>query len=195
MKKNDKNMKICKIAAILLLVFLVTASAAQAVVKLHVPAKETTSNEENVDKPVVSIINDECYWWEDEFNNQQLIDKAESENFDTENGQVIMTETYPLWTDPSWTCMKVVTLSSSAAFSGYIIKLIADYDNNMRSDYGDLRFKFQNDDYLLDYWIEEKNPDPNHKYAIVWIKIPSIPQGESYIYMFYGNPSATDQSN
>ena len=148
MKKNDKNMKICKIAAILLLVFLVTASAAQAVVKLHVPAKETTSNEENVDKPVVSIINDEYYWWEDDFNNQQLIDKAESENFDTENGQVMMTESYPLWTDPSWTCMKVVTLSSSAAFSGYIIKLIVDYDNDMRSDYGDLRFKFQNDDYF-----------------------------------------------
>jgi len=40
----------------------------------------------------------------------------------------------------------------------------------------------------LYYWKESSN--------IVWIKVPSIPaSGEATVYMYYGNPSATSESN
>jgi len=100
-----------------------------------------------------------------------------------------------MWTNPSWTRMKEITIDSSEELSDAAIKLIIDYDSDMKSDYGDLRFKVGNDDYWLPYWIEEKDPEPNDPYSIVWLKVPTLNIGENTMYVFYGNPSANDISD
>jgi hypothetical protein len=62
----------------------------------------------------------------------------------------------------------------------------------IRSDLGDLRFNDSSGN-ALSYWIE----DATASAARIWVKVPSIPASPSTItiYMYYGNPSATSQSN
>jgi len=184
--KNDK--KLWKIAAILLLFLLVTASAAQAITK--VKTKKDISIED--EKPfIITNYDDEVYQWVDNFDNGQKIDMSLSEDYVVENGKIGMDETYTWWTDPSWTRAKIITLDSSISDNNVAIKLIVEHDSDMRSDYGDVRFRYNAG--WLEYWIEEKNPDP--QYAIIWVKIPSISQGTSDMYMFYGKPSAQDEGS
>ncbi|RLF66849.1 MAG: hypothetical protein DRN30_01385 [Thermoplasmata archaeon] len=46
----------------------------------------------------------------------------------------------------------------------------------------------------LPYWIE--NWDSANQQATIWVKVPSIPaSGTATIYMYYGNPDATSESN
>ena len=62
----------------------------------------------------------------------------------------------------------------------------------MNPYYNDIRFKHE--DFAtqwLDYWIE--NYDTNS--AEVWVNIPSLPTGQSNMYLFYGNSGATDESD
>ena len=184
-----KERKFWKIAAIFIMIFLFMTSAAQAVVKINL------TNDLNINSSPVETTYDETYEWIDDFGNAQKIDLTISENYIVENGKVQMYGTYPMWNDASFTRMKVVSLSSSVTDSDVAIKIIVHYDSDMRSDYGDVRFKFQNDDAWLTYWIEEKNPESNDPYAIFWLKIPTLPSGSSKMYMFYGKPSATEQSN
>ncbi len=198
MKKTDKNKKIWKMATASFFCFLVMASAAQVAVEIHVDALEITKVEnERSERPNPSILtlNNDYFTWKDDFNNSQNIDKSRSENYIVEGGEVKMYGTHQMWSDPSWTRMKKITIDSSVEDTDCAIKLIVYYDSDMRSDYGDLRFKFNDDNFWLDYWIEEKNPEPNNPYAIVWVKIPALPSGASYVYLFYGNPIATDQSD
>ena len=179
-----------KTAAVALIVFFLMASAAEAVVKIN-KHRSILNSDDN--KHIGAL--DETYKWEDDFENAQKIDMDLSENYIVKDGKVEMYGTEPMWTDPSFTRMKIITLESSISDNDVAIKIIVNYDSDMRSDYGDLRFKFQDENSYLSYWIEEKNPEPNDPYAIVWLKIPSLPSGTSKIYMFYGNPGATDQSD
>ena len=68
-----------------------------------------------------------------------------------------------------------------------------DTEGHCKDDFGDIRFT-DSEDNELPYWIEEKE-DGN--YAIIWVKLPSNieSQSEKYIYMHYGNPSATATSD
>ena len=43
----------------------------------------------------------------------------------------------------------------------------------------------------MSYWIQETGTN----YAIVWVKVPSIPTSGTQMYLYYGNPIATSQSN
>ena len=105
-----------------------------------------------------------------------------------------MKNTYSIWDDSSWTKMKLVTVKNNVGqiLDNYAVRLIVDYDSDMQSDYGDIRFKHEDYETIwLDYWIEDKNVNS----AIVWVKFPSLPLGQSNMYMFYGNPGTTDQSD
>ena len=65
-------------------------------------------------------------------------------------------------------------------------------EGKMRSDCGDLRFADANG-VKLNYWIESGINTENTR---VWVKIPLVPAGSSTtIYMYYGNPEATSESN
>ena len=96
--------------------------------------------------------------------------------------------------------------SSAGSVSNYQIRITVHYgsgtdggghvylNGKCRSDFGDIRFTSFDGQTQLSYWIEEKS-DGN--YAVFWVKIPSIPAypNSTYIYIYYGNSSATTTSN
>ncbi|MDD1713259.1 MAG: DUF2341 domain-containing protein, partial [Methanoregulaceae archaeon] len=57
-------------------------------------------------------------------------------------------------------------------------------------DFSDLRFT-TTANTLLPYWIQETGSN----YAIVWVRIPSIPATGTQMYLYYGNPTASSLSN
>ena len=63
----------------------------------------------------------------------------------------------------------------------------------MRADCGDIRFSDGNGK-SLPYWIQPNTYDTEE--TIIWVKIPYLaPNSTTVIYMYYGNPKATDESN
>jgi hypothetical protein len=63
----------------------------------------------------------------------------------------------------------------------------------MRSDCGDIRFTDSDAQTLLSYWIESGCNSATTK---IWVKVPTIPASSTKtIYVYYGNPSATNQSS
>lgn len=59
-------------------------------------------------------------------------------------------------------------------------------------DGSDLRFTDVTRTVFYDYWIEAWNPSGDSK---IWVNIPSIPSGDSFMLLWYGNPGASSQSN
>jgi len=189
MKKNDENRKLGKLVVILLFAALITMSATQAMIKMDHTTNQTW------DKSSGMLLSyDYLYTWEDDFDNEQWIDSTKSYDYETADGIVSMKNTYSIWDDSSWTKMKLVTVKNNVGqiLDNYAVRLIVDYDSDMQSDYGDIRFKHEDYETIwLDYWIEDKNVNS----AIVWVKFPSLPVGQGNMYMFYGNPGTTDQSD
>jgi hypothetical protein len=64
--------------------------------------------------------------------------------------------------------------------------------NKMRLDCGDIRFTDSDGTTQLNYWLES---GCNTALTKIWVKVPFIPAGSKTIYVYYGNPSATSQSN
>jgi len=66
----------------------------------------------------------------------------------------------------------------------------------MREDCGDIRFTYihpNKGEIKIPYWIEEGCNTNDTK---IWVKVPFIPaNGTAVIYMYYGNPNATSESN
>ena len=63
-----------------------------------------------------------------------------------------------------------------------------------KPDGSDIRFTASDKLTLLPYWIERWDSRTGN--AVIWVKVPSIPAGGTvYIYMYYGNPSATSTSD
>lgn len=187
MEKNQVNRKFGRLVVVIALVVFMVTSATQAVVDndtTRVPIQPTPQR----------LLLDNYFVWEDLFNDATKVDPTQSFNYEILSGQVKMKNTYPLWSDPAWTRMKLVTLSNTGGETlyNYAIHLVVSYDSDMRSDYGDLRFKHQGSgDVLLNYWVESYDSSA----ASVWVKVPSIPTGSSTMYLFYGNPTAASQSN
>lgn len=64
--------------------------------------------------------------------------------------------------------------------------------SKIRSDGGDLRFTEDDGITELDYWLEEFDYGG---YAIVGVKVPTIPVAGTTIYVYYGKPDETTTSN
>ncbi|MFA6170719.1 MAG: DUF2341 domain-containing protein [Candidatus Margulisiibacteriota bacterium] len=62
----------------------------------------------------------------------------------------------------------------------------------MLSDGGDIRFKDSDGLTVLDYWLES---GINSEATLLWVKVPTVPNGNKTIYLTYGNPVLTSQSN
>ncbi|MCX6667768.1 MAG: DUF2341 domain-containing protein [Euryarchaeota archaeon] len=192
MKKNKTNKKFGRLVVISLLVMLLMMSAAQAVVKIDINNMKKIIKQ--IPPPPKAPLDGNYFTWEDLFNDATKIDPTMSYNYDVAGGFVKIKNTYALWTDPAWTRMKQVTITNNAGelLYNYAIHLIINYDSDMRPDYGDLRFKHESSgDVLLNYWMESYDASS----ASVWVKIPYIPTSSSMMYLFYGNPSATSQSD
>jgi alpha-tubulin suppressor-like RCC1 family protein len=98
-----------------------------------------------------------------------------------------------------WSYRKPITISNSgSALTDYQVLVIIDTANlitggKMRSDCGDIRFTDSDGTTLLNYWLESGCNSASTK---LWVKVPSIPaRSTKTIYVYYGNPSATSQSN
>ena len=190
MGKNKTNKKFGRLVIVSLLVVLLMMSAAQAAVKIDINNMKKVIKQ--IPSPPKAPLDDNYFTWEDMFNDTTKIDPTMSYNNEIAGGFVKMKNTYALWTDPAWTRMKPITITASQALSNYAIHLTVNYDSDMRPDYGDIRFKHENSgNAVLNYWIEKYTSSS----ASIWVKIPSIPTGNSFMYMFYGNPNAQSQSD
>ena len=190
MKKNKIHMKSGRLVIVSFIVVLLLFSATQAIVIKETPFDTKT----DTSTPLVPLSNENYFTWEDLFDDATRVDPTMSYNYEITGGAAKMTNTYPLWTDPAWTRMKQITITNTAGelLYNYALHLSVPFDSDMRTDYGDIRFKHESSgDVFCDYWIE--NYDTSS--ASVWVKIPYTPTGTSKMYMFYGNPAATSQSD
>lgn len=139
-------------------------------------------------------IDDFYYTWQDDFENEQLIESSMSYDFEIDNGVAKIKNTYPIWTDADWKKMKIININNleNKILQNYAIHLLVDFDSDMKDNYGDIRFKDEaNPTLWLPQWIENYD----YENADIWVNIPTIPMGSSKIYMFYGNPNAQKKSN
>jgi len=134
--------------------------------------------------------------WKDDFFDENMINDGLSYNYviDPSAGTVSMKDTCPVWTDTDFTRMKTVTVTSNVGetLDNYVIELAINYDSDMQPDFDDLRFIDKNGN-KLEYWACNKN---NAVSTDIFLLIPEIsPDEDTFIYMFYGNPVADDESN
>jgi hypothetical protein len=103
-----------------------------------------------------------------------------------------------------WNYYRPITITNSLSqtLTDYQISFTLDTANliaqgKMRSDCGDLRITLSDGQTLLPYWIEPwATTACNTNNTKIWTKVPSIPASSSVtIHVWYGNPSATSQSN
>ena len=85
-----------------------------------------------------------------------------------------------------------ITNGSGGALTNYAVKVAVTYDSDMQADFGDLRFASASTLSYYDYWIESKTDETS---AVVWVKIPSLPTGDTVIYMYYGNAGCKSLSS
>jgi hypothetical protein len=133
--------------------------------------------------------------WQDDFLNGSKIDQALSHDIvvNTSIGTVSMKNTYPAWIDPSFTRMKPVSIFNSAqtTYRDYDVNLTVTYDTDMQADFDDIRFT-NSTGAQLSYYILNKT---NSVLANVLVDVPTLPPGQTTVYLFYGNPTAVNQSS
>ncbi|MCK4364937.1 MAG: DUF2341 domain-containing protein [Thermoplasmatales archaeon] len=183
MKEKNVNKNITRLVVLSILVIFLTTSANSAFIN--------TSGDDNSDPPVAPL-GQNYYEWKDDFNNEQLIDMTKSWGYVVEGGIAKMKNTYPIWTDPEWEKMMPIQITSGSSYTNYALNLIINYDPDMDPDYDDIRFKHEDaGNSFLYYWIESYDSSD----ASVWVKIPSLPSGNSWLYLFYGNDQASSESS
>jgi len=98
------------------------------------------------------------------------------------------------WWDGDWQYRRIITIDNAGgSLTEYQIAINVTYDSDMQSDFDDIKFIDSDDSTELNYWLQEK-VDP--EWAYFWVKIPSIPASSTkIIYMYYGNPSASSESD
>jgi hypothetical protein len=102
------------------------------------------------------------------------------------------------WWNESWIYRKRIDISNPGGsdLTDFQISFTLDTTdtNKFQSNCEDLRITGV-DGNLLPFWIEENNPGCGDANTKVWVKLPSIPSSGTYIYAYYGNPSASVSSD
>ena len=99
------------------------------------------------------------------------------------------------WYSNSWKYRNCLTVISTGAYSNaqvLVSKSAGDFENlvsdsKLNADWKDLRFTSSDGTTPINHW---KLPDGSG----VYVKVPSVASGRNIIYMYYGNPSASDGS-
>ncbi len=91
-------------------------------------------------------------------------------------------------------CWNIITLNNPGAtvLTDYQVMITMPYYSGMNTDFSDLRFSDTSNTILYSYWREEYEDATS---AIFWVKVPSIPPGNSFLRASYCDPSATSLSN
>lgn len=100
------------------------------------------------------------------------------------------------WFDPDWGMRRPIFIdnsSSSDSLFDFQVKMDIPYDADMQQDFDDIRFTSDDSISPIPYWKAECYPGNR---AVVYARVPLIPGGDTtHIFMYYGNPSATSESN
>lgn len=99
------------------------------------------------------------------------------------------------WWNSTFTRKKMynITTNSGTTPSNFQIHLNISYESDMQPDFDDIRFLDSTETNQLVYWISNKT---DSSYANVWIKSnTSISTAITTIWLYYGNPATTSESN
>lgn len=99
-----------------------------------------------------------------------------------------------IWSE--WSYRRSVAITNAgAAQSAYQVNVILNSGNftfaNADADGNDIRFNYNGNS--IPYWIENWNS--GGEAASVWVKLPSIPNGNTVIYLYYGKTGETAASD
>jgi hypothetical protein len=147
------------------------------------PTSITKGSEESSPGPT-------AYWRLDEGFDKQADSKLEQQI-------EILNKEYRLasWWDSSWQKRQIIEITNNTQneLTDHQVNLTVTYSPSMNTDFSDLRFAWSDGETQINYWIESYVVGES---ANVWIKIPSIsPNETASIYTYYGNSSATSESN
>ncbi len=121
----------------------------------------------------------------------------------TLSGTTIINDSGVGWYDQNWTKRKKITIDSTDVYGStnlldfpFLVGIASDSDLQAyaQSDGADILFTSSNGTSKLDHEIDLYTSGTGQLYA--WIRIPSLsPTVDTTIYMYYGNPGATNQQN
>lgn len=184
-----KKIVFYKTVAVSVLSIFLISSMSQAIFVYKSKIDFLNNNETNF------LLTHSSFEWKDDFLDEGRIDLAKSYNYviDKTLGLIKMKDTYEAWYNPSWTRMKIVDVynSGSETFEDYVLDLNVYYDSDMQNDFDDLRFTDSIGNNLY-YWIGERI---NGEHANVLVRVPIVTPGHNNVHMFYGDPTAEDESN
>jgi len=103
-----------------------------------------------------------------------------------------------IW-DDGWSHYSICTLTNPD--NDYQLRINVTYngagadincEGHVQTDFDDVRFIDYDLVTELSYWLEKK---VDSSYAVFWVKLPSDATTDGKIYVFFGNPAATSNSN
>jgi len=96
------------------------------------------------------------------------------------------------WYDSGWLYRVPVTISNpGAALTDFQVQVNLsegsfEWDHAL-SGGADIRFTASDGITLVPFWIEEWDDTPDNEHATIWVKVPAIPSGGTFVYLYYGN--------
>ncbi len=95
--------------------------------------------------------------------------------------------------DSNWSRRQIVTLENQGdAVTNQSVLLFVDYQDEMNSDFSDLRFTDSSGTVLTHYVLDKTDSDK----ARVWIETGAVASEDTYlVYMYFGNSGASDTSD
>ncbi|MFN6943853.1 MAG: DUF2341 domain-containing protein [Cytophagaceae bacterium] len=90
-------------------------------------------------------------------------------------------------------CFNTISITNTdIPLSDFQVRVNLDFYAGMSSDFSNVRFSDTSGVTLYDYWVERVVEQTS---AVFWVKIPSVPEGISYMKVSYCNPEAVSLSN
>ena len=104
----------------------------------------------------------------------------------------------PPWLSENWRYRRLVVISNSGASLSYYQVLVklnnSNYDfSRAKPDGSDVRFTHSDGTTELKFWVESWNNST--QLAYLWVRVPSPGNGDTTVYLYYGNPAASSQSD
>ncbi|MDD3647716.1 MAG: DUF2341 domain-containing protein [Candidatus Dojkabacteria bacterium] len=101
------------------------------------------------------------------------------------------------WIEEGWSFRQRIDINNSgSSLTNFPVKLNIDTQSliladKMKSDCSDIRIT-DSSDIEMSFWLEE---GCNTSTTYIWTKVPSLPTGDTSIYLYYGNEGATTLSS
>jgi len=90
-----------------------------------------------------------------------------------------------------WDYRKPIEVNTTTNVTDYQLLINVSYEANMEIDFADIRFTDLNDNLYV-YWVESK---VDSLWANIWVKGNFTTNNGTQMYVYYGNPNATQLNN